>query len=83
MKHGVDALERRCHVLGNPDVSSAELDGGIQIGRYRPIVAVDLRIEHVQDAHAMTLRNQEVGGVRAYEPGSASDKDVNLPIASG
>ena len=74
MHDRVDAFDGAAECVGVADVADDELDLGGEV--FGPLAAaVYLRREVVERAHAVPVREQLVGEVRADEAGPARDED--------
>ena len=75
MHDRVDAVERAANRIGVAHVADDELDVGGEILGPRH-VAVHLRDQRVERAHAIAAREQRVGEMRADEARAARDENV-------
>jgi len=67
----VDAVQRSRDQLRVPDVADDQLGPGRPVIRH---AVVDRRVQRVQSAHVMALRQGRVGDMRADEAGGASNE---------
>src|SRR5947209_7976254 len=75
MEDDVDAGERVADGIGVTDVAFEQLNIIGQVIGPETILAVHLRIEAVEDAHAMAAPQQSIGQMRTDEPSPASDQN--------
>ena len=75
MDDAVDTVERPFDGGGVADVAADELDVVVEVVGTAVLVAVDLRIEIVEDPNAITVLEEPVGEMRADESRPSRDQD--------
>jgi hypothetical protein len=76
MDDGIDSIERAADLSPISHVADQNLDLRVEIGRKPTPLAMNLRIEIVEDANRVSLAYQLIGDMRADESGPSGNQNV-------
>src|SRR5882757_9999174 len=77
MRHTV---QRLVHGVPIADVAALTLHLAMQMRRETTVIAMNLRLEHIQDAYPVACFHQRICKVRTDEAGAAGDENPAIPI---
>jgi hypothetical protein len=75
VEDGVDTLEGSANLVLVPHIADDEVDLVVQVIGRLATGPVNLRVEIVEGANVVTLREEEISQMRCNETGAAGDQD--------
>ena len=77
MEDGVNAAKGLCNCINVADVAGNQFDFGIEVVGSFASVAMDLRVEIVEDSYAMAASEECVRQMRADEAGTTCNENCS------